>query len=65
METRLLELEVILRRILLQEEILQELESLVRAQFDYEVSVTPLEPIIPPPKPISPFELSKQKKLTI
>ena len=41
-------------------------ESRFRAQFDYEASVTPLEPIIPPPKPISPFELEQtRKKLTL
>ena len=41
-------------------------ESRFSAQFDYDVSVTPLEPIIPPPKPISPFELEQtRKKLTL
>jgi hypothetical protein len=40
-------------------------ESRFRGQFDYGVQVTPLEPIIPPPKPISPFELEQtRKKLT-
>lgn len=41
-------------------------ESRFRGGFDYDVSVTPLEPIIPPPKPISPFELEQtRKKLTM
>ena len=32
-------------------------ESRFRAQFDYEASVTPLEPIIPPPKEITQSSL--------
>lgn len=41
-------------------------ESRFRGQFDYGVRVTPLEPIIPPPKQISPFELEQtRKKLTL
>lgn len=37
-------------------------ESRFRAQFDYKASVTPLEPVIPPPKPLSPFDLEQARK---
>jgi len=41
-------------------------ESRFRAQFDYKASVTPLEPVIPPPKPLSPFDLEQaRKKVTL